>query len=129
MKVAPEEYLGMMLAFETALNIDEEADFKEKRAKFSRIIDQLKDIPGLKTNVILDQGLVSELYLDLEWDQSIIKLTIPEFVENLEKGKPSIRIRMLKFAGGRAQISATVLADGQDITVGRQVCDLLMAHS
>ncbi|MDG1707271.1 MAG: aminotransferase class V-fold PLP-dependent enzyme [Emcibacteraceae bacterium] len=129
MKVASEEYLGMMVAFETALSIDEEADFNEKRTKFSRITDQLKDIPGLTTNVILDEGLVSELYLDLEWDPLIIKMSIPEFVEKLEQSTPSIRIRMLKFAGGRAQVSATVLAEGQDVIVGRIIREVMIAHS
>ncbi|MDG1438085.1 MAG: aminotransferase class V-fold PLP-dependent enzyme [Emcibacteraceae bacterium] len=129
MKVAPEEYLGMMVAFEAALVINEEADFNEKRAKFARIIDQLKDIAGLTAKVLLDEGLVRELYLDLNWDQSIIKITIPEFVENLESGTPSIRIRMLKFAGGRAQLSATVLAEGQDVIVGRSIRDVFMAYS
>lgn len=128
MKVAPEEYIGMMVAFETALSIDEETDFNEKRAKFATITDQLKDISGLKTKVFLDEGLVAELYLDLDWDPLKIKMTIPEFVDELERGTPSIRIRMLKFAGGRAQLSATVLSEGQEITVGKRIAEIMQKH-
>jgi len=128
MKVASEEYLGMLVALEAALEVDEEADFNEKREVFARMISEIGDIPSLKTEVILDEGMVSELYLDLSWDQSVINLSIEEFVEELKGGTPSIRIRMLKFAGGRAQLSATVLSEGQEITVGKRVREIFLNH-
>ncbi len=127
MKVAPEEYVGMMVAFETALAINEEEDFKRKREIFARIVNQIGPIPGLKAEVIVDAGMVDELYLDLEWDQDQVKITIDEFVEALRSGSPAIEIRMLKFAGGRVHISSTVLAEGQEITVGRRIREVLMA--
>ena len=128
MKVAPEEYLGMMVALEVALNIDEEEDFKRKRAIFNRMTNEIGYVPGLKTNVIVDEGMVNELYLDLDWDQNVIKLSIEQFVKELADGTPSIRIRMLKFAAGRANISSTVLAEGQEIIVGRRIREILLAH-
>jgi len=129
MKVASEEYLGMLVALEAALEVDEEADFNEKREVFARMISEIGDISSLKTEFILDEGMVSELYLDLSWDQSVINLSIEEFVEELKSGTPSIRIRMLKFAGGRAQLSTTVLSEGQEITVGRRIRDVLKRNS
>jgi len=129
MKVASEEYLGMLVALEAALEVDEEADFNQKRKVFARMISEIGDIPSLKTEVILDEGMVSELYLDLSWNQSVINLSIEEFVEELKSGTPSIRIRMLKFAGGRAQLSTTVLSEGQEITVGRRIRDVLKHNS
>ncbi len=128
MKVAPEEYLGMMVALEVGLGIEEEKDFERKRATFKRMTDEIGEVPSLKPTVIVDEGMVNELYLDLEWDQEAIKLSIEQFVEALSGGTPSIRIRMLKFAGGRAQISSTVLADGQEIIVGKRIREILLAH-
>lgn len=128
MKVASEEYLGMLVALETALLVDIDADFKEKREIFARMVGDIGEIPSLNTKVIVDEGMVSELYLDLEWDQSVINLTIENFVEELKSGTPSIRIRMLKFAGGRAQLSATVLSEGQEITVGKRIREVLKSH-
>lgn len=128
MKVASEEYLGMLVALEAALEVDEEADFNEKREVFERMISEIGDIPSLKTEIIIDEGMVSELYLDLSWDQSVINLSIEEFVEELKSGTPSIRIRMLKFAGGRAQLSATVLSEGQEITIGKRVREIFLNH-
>lgn len=128
MKVASEEYLGMLVALEAALEVDEEADFNEKREVFARMISEIGDITSLKTEVIIDEGMVSELYLDLSWDQSVINLSIEEFVEELKSGTPSIRIRMLKFAGGRAQLSATVLFAGQEITVEKRVREIFLNH-
>ncbi|MDC1090567.1 aminotransferase class V-fold PLP-dependent enzyme [Emcibacteraceae bacterium] len=128
MKVAPEEYIGMMVALEVALKVNEEADFKEKRDIFARMITKIGYIPSLKANVIVDEGMVSELYLDLGWDRSAINLTIEQFVEELQNGSPPIRIRMLKFAGGRAQFSARVLSDGQEVVVGKRVREILLSH-
>lgn len=129
MKVAPEEYLGMMVAFETALSINEADDFARKREVFARMTDQMKEVPSLKAEVIVDAGMVNELYLDLEWDQLRVKITIDEFVEELKNSTPSIRIRMLKFAGGRVHISSTVLAEGQEMIVGERINEILMAHT
>ncbi len=127
MKVAPEEYLGMMVAFETALNIDEAEDFRSKREIFARMINEITPIPGLKAEVIVEEGMVNELYLDLEWDQKQVKKTIDELIEELKNGSPSIEIRMLKFSGGRVHISSTVLAEGQEIIVGRRIREILSA--
>ena len=93
------------------------------------MIKAIGDIPSLKANVIVDEGMVSELYLDIGWDQSAINLTIEQFVEELQNGSPSIRIRMLKFVGGRAQFSATVLSDGQELVVGKRVREILLSHT
>ena len=128
MKVAPEEYLGMMVAFETALSINEDEDFARKRVVFSRMSDQMNDVPTLKQNVIVDEGMVSELYLDLEWDQAVIKMTNEELIDELKAGNPSIRFRALKFAGGRIHISTAALAEGQEITVGQRVKEVLMSR-
>lgn len=128
MKVAAEEYIGMMVAFEAALAVNEEEDFNRKREIFARMVDQILPVPGLKAEVIVDEGMVNELYLDLEWDQAQVNITIDEFIEALRSGSPSIEIRMLKFAGGRVHISSTVLADGQEITVGKRIRDVLMAN-
>ena len=118
-----------MVALEVALKVNEEADFKEKRKIFERMITAIGDIPSLKANVIVDEGMVSELYLDIEWDQSAIKLTIEQFVEELKNGSSSIRIRMLKFTGERAQFSATMLSEGQELLVGKRVREILLSHT
>lgn len=128
MKVSSEEYIGMMVAFETALGINEEEDFAHKRTILNRIIAQMNGVPSLKAEVIVDEGMFKELYLDLDWDQSVIKITIEQFVAELKNGSPSIRIRMLKFAGGRAQVSSTVLAGGQEVIVGKRIKEILQNH-
>ena len=93
------------------------------------MIKAIGDIPSLKGNVIVDEVMVSELYLDIGWDQSAIKLTIEQFAEELKNGSPFIRIRMLKFAGERAQLSATVLSEGQELVVGKRVREIFLSHT
>jgi hypothetical protein len=36
---------------------------------------------------------------------------------------------MLKFAGERAQFSATVLSEGQELVVGKRVREILLSHT
>ena len=128
MKVAPEEYLGMLVALETGLKIDVEADFAEKRARFSRLIDYIKDVPGIKPKIFVSEGEVDELYLDIDWDQDIVKLSRRELVEALRMGTPSIEIRSFKFSGDRIHLCATVMDEGDEIITGKRINEIMTSH-
>ena len=129
MKVAPEEYIGMMVAFETALKIDEQEDFNHKRQIFDRMMAQIKDIPHIELNVFIEEGMVNEVYLDIDWDRARIKMTNEEFEIALKNGTPSIRIRMMKFSKGRIHLSSTVLADGEEIIIGKRINQILASRA
>jgi L-seryl-tRNA(Ser) seleniumtransferase len=129
MKVSAEEYLGMLVALEAGLAISEEQDFEYKRERFRRIIAQIEDLPGVVTNVFVSDGDANELYLDIDWDQAIVKITRQQFIEALRAGTPAIEVRLLLFSGGRIHLSATVMDEGQDLIVGRRIREVLLAHS
>lgn len=129
MKVSAEEYLGMMVALETGLNITEKEDFAYKRKRFDKIIEQLADLPGITTNVFVSEGETNELYLDVDWDTDLVTLTRQEFVDALRDHTPAVEVRMMLFSGGRIHLSATVMDEGQDVIVGTIMRDILQSNS
>lgn len=129
MKVSAEEYLGMLVAFETALRIDEETDFAWKRERFAIIEDALAEVPGVITEVVLAEGHARELYLDIDWDTESVDLSRESFIEILRNHTPAVEVRLPLFSGGRIHLSATVMADGEAAIVGRIIRDVLLAHA
>ena len=126
MKVSAEEYLGMLVALESALNISESEDNAYKRIRFQNIIDQISDIKSIKTNIFESETITNELYLDIDWDENIIKLSKELFVESLRKNSPSIEVRLLLFSHGRIHLSATVMNEGEDVIVGKAIRNVLL---
>jgi len=129
MKVSAEEYLGMLVALEVGLDINQEQDFSYKRERFRNIIQQIEDVPGVKTDVFVSEGDVDELYLDIDWDQDLIRLDRQRFIDALRDSTPAVEVRLLLFSGGRINLSATVMDEGQDVIAGRVIRDVLLAHS
>jgi len=119
MKVSSEEYLGMLVALETGLGISEEEDFDYKRLRFDNIIEILSDVPGVETKVFVSEGETNELYLDIDWDTSVIAMSREGLVDALREHTPAVEVRMMLFSGGRIHLSATVMDEGQDVLVGQ----------
>jgi len=126
MKVSAEEYLGMLVALESALNISEAEDNAYKRIRFQNIIDQISDIKSIKTKIFESETITNELYLDIDWDEDVINLSKELFVESLRKNSPSIEVRLLLFSHGRIHLSATVMNEGEDVIVGKAIRSVLL---
>jgi D-glucosaminate-6-phosphate ammonia-lyase len=129
MKVSSEEYLGMLVALETGLRISEADDFAYKRERFGRIVDAISDIPGVVTDVFVSEGHASELYLDIDWDTDSIRMTPADLVQQLRDHDPVVEVRLFGFSGGRIQLSATVMDEGEDEIVGQIIRKILIANS
>ena len=129
MKVSAEEYLGMLVALETALAVDEEEDFAWKRRRFANIIREIADVPGVTAEVFLSPGTTNELYLDVDWDPRAIAWTKPDFIDALRNHAPSVEVRLPLFSGGRVHLSATVLAEGEDLEVGKILRSVLLQRA
>lgn len=129
MKVSSEEYLGMLVALETGLRITEADDFAYKQERFGNIVDAIRDIPGVLTDVFVSEGHANELYLDVDWDRNLIKMTPDDLVQALRDHTPSVEVRLFGFSGGRIQLSATVMDEGEDEVVGQIFRKILIEHS
>ena len=126
MKVSAEEYLGMLVALETALNISDIEDSTYKKIRFQNIIDQISDIKSVKTRIFESETITNELYLDIDWDEKDIKLSKELFIDHLKNNSPSIEVRLLLFSHGRIHLSATVMNEGDDVIVGKAIRRVLL---
>jgi L-seryl-tRNA(Ser) seleniumtransferase len=129
MKVSAEEYLGMLIALETGLEISEADDFAWKRERFAVIADAIVDVQGVTSRVFVSEGHANELYMEIDWDQERIRLSRERFVQALRDHEPSIEVRSFRFSGGRIHLSATVMDNGEDVIVGEAIRKTLIAHS
>lgn len=129
MKVSAEEYLGMLVALETGLQISESDDIAYKRRRFNVIVDALRDVPGVITKIFVAEGHAKELYLDIDWDTQVIDLNREDFVQALRDHRPAVEVRLFLFSGGRIHLSATVMDEGEDAIVGEIIRNTLLAHS
>jgi L-seryl-tRNA(Ser) seleniumtransferase len=129
MKVSAEEYLGMLVALETGLRISEADDFAYKYDRFSTIIAAVSDVPGVTTNIFVSEGHANELYLDIDWDSDVVHMTKQGLVQALRDHEPSVEVRAFMFSGGRIQLSATVMDEGEDEVVGQVIRNILLANS
>ena len=116
----------MLVALETGLRISEADDFAYKQKRFNVIVDALRDVPGVSTRIFVSEGHARELYLDIDWDQDVISLTREQFIQALRDHTPAVEIRLPVFAGGRIQLSATVMDEGEDAIVGEIVRKTLL---
>ena len=129
MKVSAEEYLGMLVALEVGLKITEDDDFDYKRDRFDNIAEALDDIPGVTTKTFVSEGHANELYLEIDWNTEVVKLSPEQFVQELRGHDPSVEVRAFMFSDGRIQLSATVMDEGEDVIVGEIIRKVLLAHS
>jgi L-seryl-tRNA(Ser) seleniumtransferase len=129
MKVAAEEYLGMLVALETGLRISEADDFRYKQDRFDNIISIVGDVPGIVTKTFVSEGHANELYLDIDWDTDVVNMSRVEFVQALRDHNPSVEVRAMMFSAGRIQLSATVMGEGEEMVVGEIIRKVLLAHT
>ena len=129
MKVSIEEYIGMLAALETGLDISDDDEVSWKQARFDTIVSAIEDIPGVVARTFISDGHAKELYLDIDWDEDVVSISRDEFVAALRDNDPSIEIRLFAFSGGRIHLSATVLDDGEDELVATTIRRILLAHS
>ncbi len=129
MKVSAEEYLGMLVAFETGLRITEADDFAYKLNRFNTISDMLADVPGVVTQSFVSEGHANELYLDIDWDSDVVNLSKAALMQALREHDPVVEVRAFFFSGDRIHLSATVMDEGEDEIVGSIIRKILLAHS
>lgn len=125
MKVSKEELLGTMVALETTMTFDNEADLKKKRRWIKHIADEVDTIPGVKTEFFTPKGDGHQPHLRLKWDESKIKMTPAEAVQRLREGEPSIEVCSFFLTEGRFELSAWMLEPGEAEIVARRLREVL----
>jgi L-seryl-tRNA(Ser) seleniumtransferase len=124
-KVNKEEVVGMLVALELYLKQDHEAVWKEWEARCGRITEALRALSDVKTEVYVPQIANAVPHLRVTWDTGARRLTVPQMVEKLREGQPSIEVG----PGSRQQlhIGVWMMEPGDDAIVGERIRAILAA--
>jgi L-seryl-tRNA(Ser) seleniumtransferase len=125
MKVAPEEYLGMMVAVETSLRFDEEGEYERQSNIINVMAHRLNKIPGVVTETKLPAAEAREPYIEVRWDTDLYKITPAEMKKELREGHPSIEVRALFLSGGELHLTAVMLKPEEPEVVTNRVTEIL----
>ncbi|TDJ32017.1 MAG: selenocysteine synthase [Gammaproteobacteria bacterium] len=129
MKVAPEEYLGMMVAVEKSMTFDEDAEYERQLAIVSAMGRNLSAMQGVDTVTRTPGVEAREPYIEVHWDAELYKTTPAEVKQALRDGDPSIEIRALFLSDGQVHLTATMLKEGEASIVTAGLKSILLASA
>ena len=129
MKVAPEEYLGMMVAVEKSMTFDEDAEYQRQLNLVNAMGSDLSTMPGVRTVTQTPGAEAREPYIEVHWDEAQYKTTPAEVKQALRDGDPSIEIRALFLSDGQIHLTATMLKDGEAEIVTSSLRNVLAASA
>jgi L-seryl-tRNA(Ser) seleniumtransferase len=112
MKVGKEEVMGFLVALDRYTALDHERVRQEWTRKAQYIADELRGIRGLTVERVMHPK--GHPQVDLQWDQSDIRLTPAQAREALKNGEPRVALT------GR-RISTRCLRDGEEVLVAQRV--------
>ena len=93
MKVAPEEYLGMMVAVETSLKFDEEAEYARQYNTVNAMARDLDMLDGVTVSIEVPDAEAREPYVEVRWDEHRYPISVADMKQSLRSGEPSIEVR------------------------------------
>jgi D-glucosaminate-6-phosphate ammonia-lyase len=128
MKVAPEEYLGMMVAVETSLNFDEEKEYQRQLNLVSLMGRELAVIDGVSVSTHVPAQEAREPYIEINWDERFA-ISPGEVKQLLRNGKPCIEVRALFLSGGKLHLTASMLEKNQAPVVVRRIKEILRKNA
>jgi L-seryl-tRNA(Ser) seleniumtransferase len=78
MKVAPEEYLGMMVAVETSLQFDEEHEYQRQLGIVNEMGETLSRLAGVTTETKVPAGEARDPYVEVRWDADRYPISVAD---------------------------------------------------
>ncbi len=92
MKVAKEQIVGMVAAVDWLLNQDDEADHAEYTRRAETIIEKVKGIPSMKTEIFVPETANHVPHLILAYDPAVVGITPKQVQERLRSQRPHIEL-------------------------------------
>ena len=129
MKVAPEEYLGMMVAVEKSMTFDEDAEYQRQLEIVNAMGRDLSTLQGVATITRTPGAEAREPYIEVHWEAARYKSTPAEVKQALRDADPSIEIRALFLSGGQVHLTATMLKAGEAEIVTARLKEILLASA
>ncbi len=134
MKVAKEQIVGMVAAVDWFLEQSDEGMEAEFRRRADRISDHLKDIPTMRSKIVIPEVANHVPHLILNYDQNRIKISARDVAQQLRRGTPSIELnpatgsensRGLTTEPNTIVVGVWMLQPGEDMIVAKRLHDIL----
>jgi D-glucosaminate-6-phosphate ammonia-lyase len=121
MKVNKEEMVGMLVAVESYLKHDQEAERRELDRRVKVVVDSLRGLKDVTTDVDVPPIANHVPHLHIKWDFS--KLSVRDAVQKLRDGDPSIEV--VPGARDALVLNMWMLQSGEEQVVARRVREVL----
>ncbi|MDQ2900265.1 MAG: selenocysteine synthase [Acidobacteriota bacterium] len=136
MKVAKEQIVGMVAAIDWFLGQSDAGMETEFRGRANRIAAQLKDVPTLRTEIVIPPIANNVPHLLIRYDRQRVKLSPIDLAKELRRGTPSIELNPATGNphGGSAGlpvdentvvVGVWMLEPGEDLIVARRIREAL----
>ncbi|MEP7366247.1 MAG: selenocysteine synthase [Acidobacteriota bacterium] len=125
MKVNKEELLSMMVAIESYVKMDHDAEFKEWEKRCKLVQDSVSSIPSIQMSVDVPEIANRTPHLHIKWDQSKVKISYRQVIDQLRTGDPAIETT----PGGRDELVVNfwMLQPGEAQIVAKRIREILKA--
>lgn len=128
MKVAPEEYLGMLVAVETSLNFDEEKEYQRQLNLVNFMARELAGVNGVSVSTHVPAEEAREPYIEIDWDERYA-ISPGGVKQLLRDGKPCIEVRALFLSAGKLHLTASMLEKSQAPVVVKRIKQILQENA
>lgn len=122
-KVNKEEMLAMLVAVQTYLKRDHQAEWREWEKRVKLIADTVKPIRSVTTEIWIPQIANQVPHLKIRWNPDAVKIAVPEVAKKLREGEPSIEV----VPGSREElvIGVWMMQPGDAQVVARRIREIL----
>jgi uncharacterized pyridoxal phosphate-dependent enzyme len=142
MKVGREEMIGMLVAVESWVKRDHQAEWAEWVARCDHIADKASKVAGVTAHVQREPGVSlsnRSPRVTLRWDSQQLGLTAADVTDLLENGEPRIALGGGGGGGGGAggrdlpgdsgiSITSAMMQPGDEKVVAQRIVDVLSAR-
>jgi L-seryl-tRNA(Ser) seleniumtransferase len=126
-KVNKEEMLGMMVALESYFQRDHQADWHEWERRVDTIQKRLASVKGVQTEMFVPEIHYHVPHVRVRWDTNQIRMTVPQIVNKLRDGEPSIEVR--SSLEDALELGVWLLEPGEAEMVARRLAEELQSAS
>jgi uncharacterized pyridoxal phosphate-dependent enzyme len=137
MKIAKEQLVGMVAAVDWLLSQTDEGMDQESRQRMAVIIDQVKDIPSVRTSIMVPELANHVPHLMIDFDPAVIGASTRELRVRLRTATPSIELNPHTGSKESSQgvppqpnalvVTTFLLNPGEESVVGQQIRNVLKA--
>ena len=123
MKVSKETMLAMMVAVESFLARDHEADWREWEHRVNAIAERVGAVAGVQTEMFSPPLHYHVPHLRIRWDEQAVPVKPAEAKQRLREGHPSIELR--SSPNDRLELGVWMLRPGEEEIVANRIHTIL----